>query len=339
MTVYSDIPYSDLVAKLADIMSLPPKKVHVAYRFSTQPRSAVFSHLSSRIHLMELVSIARRTVKTTKSQKEFIVELKDLDVVGGKGKGKMAPAKKGAKEKKRKRGEDSSESEAGTGDEQVDGKRVRSGKKSMPQIVAELESANTCTEHGGHGCLKFTTGHVKLSKQDLSTWAIFMLQIGGDKPVASGKSAAQAAPMPSAFPGPPSYPYPSPYPYAPWPPYQTPQAPRHRHHYDIPSSDPIEEVEDSQLFPRLQNWLQNLDDGSRGRDGHNFIQFADDFDHEKYIRIVDLEGLQIMDLTCLIPGMAHGTAAKIVAYAAADIAMIRKREKKCLRAEGYPRYT
>ncbi|KAJ6610371.1 hypothetical protein B0H10DRAFT_2438028 [Mycena sp. CBHHK59/15] len=332
MTVDSDIKYSDLLTKLADTMSIAPK------------------------HLMELVSAARRTISNTKSKKEFVVELKDLDTVAS-GKGKKPP-KKADKAKKRKRGDsDSDNSEAASGEDEVDGKKVKSKKKSLPQLVAQLEIDNACDEHGGHGCLKFMTGHVQLSKQDLSTWAIFLqngypstttpppkLQVGGNNPSAK-KAAAAPAPQPpiapmAAIPGMPPFGYPA-FPWhAPWPPYHTP-APSSKPRYDeMPSSDPVEEVEDATLFPRIHKWLQELDEGVRGHDGHNFAQFADDFEREKYMRIVDLEGLKIKDLKDLIPEIAQGTAAKMLGYAAKDIVSIRKRERKRARKEkNGPRYT
>ncbi|KAJ7463643.1 hypothetical protein FB451DRAFT_1265104 [Mycena latifolia] len=357
ISVMSDILHKDLVSKLADIMSVPPKSVRVAYRFSTQLRSDSYSHLSTGIHLMELVKSARDTIATTRSKKVFIVELKDLEAANRKGK---AASKKAVKEKKRKRAGDS-DSEDSAGSVDADGKKKK--KKSLPQWVAELEAANACTEHRGHGCIKFVTGHVQLSKQDLGTWAIFMtngypstttpppkLQVGGNKPAASAKAAPPAVPASLAASGPinamhgmPPFGYP-PFPWQ-WPPFQTPPQPstmnRHGRYDDMPSSDPPEMAEDSRLFPRIGNWLPELDEGPRGADGHNFSQYAPDFDREKYIRIVDLESLKINDLKTLIPEMAHGTAAKMLAYATTDIGLIRKRERKRLRMEAQngSRYT
>jgi hypothetical protein len=110
-------------------------------------------------------------------------------------------------------------------------------------------------------------------------------------------------------------------------------APRSGHHseFDIPSSDPIEELEDVTLFPRLSDWLQTLDEGPRGADGHNFGQFASDFEREKYFRISDVEDVDITTLLAICPGMANGTATKLLAHAKKDTAKIRKKEMKRLR--------
>lgn len=127
--------------------------------------------------------------------------------------------------------------------------------------------------------------------------------------------------------------YPFPWQY---PPYQTPPAttPVNRGRRDeMASSDPPEVVEDSRLFPRIENWLHELDNGPRGVDDHNFAHFIPEFQREKYMRVVDLESLKIHDLKALIPEMAHGTAAKILTYATTDISTIRKRERKRVREE------
>lgn len=116
-----------------------------------------------------------------------------------------------------------------------------------------------------------------------------------------------------------------------------------RGRYEETLSSPPEVVEDSRLFPRIGVWLQELDKGAHGDcvDDHNFTQFAADFEREKYIRVVDLEALKIDDLKSLVPEMPHGTAAKILTYAKADITAIRKRERKRVRKEAQqgPRYT
>ncbi|KAJ6627404.1 hypothetical protein B0H10DRAFT_1941153 [Mycena sp. CBHHK59/15] len=163
MTIDLDIKYSDLLTKLADTMSIAPKHVHVTYQFRTQPHSDPYSHLLNTLQLMELISAAHRTILNTKSKKEFVVELKDLDAVAS-GKGKKAD-KKADKEQlmgPQKRGDsDSDNSEATSGEDEVNGKKVKSKKKSLQQLVVQLEINNVCDKYGGHGCLKFTTGHVK----------------------------------------------------------------------------------------------------------------------------------------------------------------------------------
>lgn len=113
--------------------------------------------------------------------------------------------------------------------------------------------------------------------------------------------------------------------------YGSPMSRYPQRHFDIPSSDPIEELEDPTLFPRIGAWLQELDAGVRGSDGHNFSQYADSFEGNKFTRIFQLEELSDDKLVSLCPGMPVGTATLIIAYAKKDVGAIRKKETRRLR--------
>ncbi|KAJ7185760.1 hypothetical protein C8R46DRAFT_1025722 [Mycena filopes] len=341
-TIPSTLTYPELVTALADAMAVAPKNVRVGYRFSLQPRSDPYNHLANAGDWMDLVAAARHTLETSKSKKEFVVELKDLQAADKKGKA----AEKGKKDKKkRKRGDTDDESDASTGDE-----RAKKKPLNGPQWVAKLQADNTCTEHGGEGCIKYTTGHVKLSKQDLSGWAIFMqngypstttppptLKMSAElnKKKVATTPAASAAPI-AGMAGMPPFGIPFPYQYPPqWASqaYHTPTPHPTARYGDFPSSDPVEEAEDVTLFPRLEMYLSELDNGVRGQDGHDFSQFLPAFEQEKYVRIADLEGMTVTDLKDLIPDIALGTASKLLGYVTLDVSVIRKREKKRARKQ------
>jgi hypothetical protein len=133
----------------------------------------------------------------------------------------------------------------------------------------------------------------------------------------------------NGFPGYPPYP-----PYAYPPPFHMPPSvlrSDRRYDLDIPSSDPIEELEDVKLFPRLVHWLQDLDDGPRGTDRHNFAQFGPDFEREKYFRICDLEDISVATIMSMCSGIAQGTASKLLGHAKKDAEAIRKKEIKRIR--------
>jgi len=81
LLVRSDITLKGLMNQLADELSVAPKAVKVAYRFSIEPRSAPWSHLQNEGHLSDLLKKARTTIekqKKSKSTRVFAVELKDL---------------------------------------------------------------------------------------------------------------------------------------------------------------------------------------------------------------------------------------------------------------------
>ncbi|KAJ7819792.1 hypothetical protein B0H14DRAFT_3472838 [Mycena olivaceomarginata] len=88
LTIPRTISFQELLTKLANLMSLASNKVRVAYRFSTQARGDAFNHLALDDEWKELLAAAVKTQKVSKSQKTFIVEVKDLAASVGKGKTK-----------------------------------------------------------------------------------------------------------------------------------------------------------------------------------------------------------------------------------------------------------
>src|ERR1700678_665380 len=170
------------------------------------------------------------------------------------------------------------------------------------------------------------------------------MKLGLDPPPATRKAAA---PPPAPYSQPPNIPahFPgyAPFGYGPpsYPPYHffgssshgssyhvsSPLLANHQGGADIPSSDPPEELEDVRLFPRIRQWLLDLDKGMRG-DDHNFSQFAEQFEQEKFNRVSDLVDLTVADIIELCPGIAHGTASKLLSYSKKDTEAIRKKELK-----------
>lgn len=112
----------------------------------------------------------------------------------------------------------------------------------------------------------------------------------------------------------------------------SPRTPRHyRRRYQIPSSDPVEELDDPTLFPRVAEWLQELDQGPRGADGHNFTQHGARLEQNMFMRIFQLETLMEEKLVAVCESMAPGTATLIMQYARKDCSRIRKNEAQRLR--------
>ncbi|KAG6874659.1 hypothetical protein C0992_007076 [Termitomyces sp. T32_za158] len=164
LIVESDISWAEFISNLANIMSVSPRNVSVAYRFTTDTRTSPFKHLNKNIHLIELIRqarVAKAKLGKSRSQKEFVVELKCLDNGLGNSMKSVSEGKlKKPKKKKVKKESDSEIEKSSSGDEvvTVDGKKVKSsGKKSGPQWVAQLEHDNACQEHPGSACVKLTT--------------------------------------------------------------------------------------------------------------------------------------------------------------------------------------
>lgn len=89
VVVPSDISWNTLRLTIAETMVQPASKLKIAYRFSTDARTSELNHLSSSMHLMELMSQAQALLKEFEEKKTkgkgkskvrpFKVEITDLD--------------------------------------------------------------------------------------------------------------------------------------------------------------------------------------------------------------------------------------------------------------------
>lgn len=196
LQIDSGATWGEVQKQLADVLEVPPKAVCVAYHFSTEPRNAPYKHLNKPAHLIELVESAQHAMSTTKSKKEFIVELKDISGAVDKGKaskrgskGKHVKVSQSARlqssvslnrdKRQSKRGintdNDLSDSDAS---DDIDNRRVKSVRnRSGPQWVAQLEKDNACHDHPGKSCIKRVNGHQALSRSDLAAWAIYLVLV------------------------------------------------------------------------------------------------------------------------------------------------------------------
>ncbi|KAL0960352.1 hypothetical protein HGRIS_011976 [Hohenbuehelia grisea] len=320
-------------------------------------------------------------MKTTKSKKALIAELKDLDLdrSKGSGKGTKEAGKKGKKGKgkkvlslasivttftntsvvQKKRRDDSTSAP----ETEADGSPRRE-TLSGPEWVARLKKDNICLDHPGKACLKQgNQPHYFYSEADLSGWAVWMKSgypsstepppnsklnnTPAENPVpqTQGPTPLQmTTPLPQPFSNPYAF-FPSPYTYPPapgppqWPPYPyaefpLPQRKRKYYEHDIPSSDSIDEdIEDSELYPRVEDWLAELDDGPRGKDGHNFASYTAGFIAKKYFRVIDISEMTAQDIVRTCAGIEDGTVSKLIKYARQDVDKIKKRAKKRGREE------
>ena len=154
-------------------------------------------------------------------------------------------------------------------------------------------------------------------------------------------------PLNPSYPTMPMYsPFPPPMPfYPPYPPYDMFNRDRDYYRYspghakrqrdEIPSSDGIEEpLEDPSIFPLVDAWLQSLDEGMRGKDGHNFAQYSEALTEAMFTRVSDIaDGLNVSTLREVVGDMPFGTASAMIRYAEADTKSIRDRvlKKKVVR--------
>ncbi|KAF5331513.1 hypothetical protein D9611_007599 [Ephemerocybe angulata] len=153
--------------------NVDPEKTKIAYRFSTQLRSAPYQHVRDRKQyavMMEKAAAAFRQHKSGRGKKDFAVELKVLEDE------KASSSKAKDKDKRKKKKKKTSDSDSSGSDGDLDGEKIKNKKKSATQWVAILEKDNACPEHDGRACVKFADFHHQLTKQDLGLWAVFMTQ-------------------------------------------------------------------------------------------------------------------------------------------------------------------
>lgn len=146
----------------------------------------------------------------------------------------------------------------------------------------------------------------------------------------------------------PHYPYYPPPPHVPYPPYYPPHAPPHQPHPAVPEAAlpapapaPIPAIQttlrkgislDSQDdenptdFPKVEDWLLELDGGDRGEDGHGFYLFGPPLRQNGYTRIVQLLDESVDSLRKICGDMPLGTAKLILKYAKQDCKKIRRVE-------------
>ncbi|KAE9403461.1 hypothetical protein BT96DRAFT_990323 [Gymnopus androsaceus JB14] len=364
------ISWSDFEFALANALGVAPKTVRVAYRFSTAPQASSFHHVQNASELAELVKdaeVAEDGLAKSRAQtkKKFVVHLKCTGEQSekdkkAKGKGK---AKTGKNKRKRAKQSDSDSSS----DEDGEGK-TKKHKMGQAQWIAQITADNQCLEHK-RICLKSIASHPPLKNTDIATWALIMVNTlctihihsdihiygrpldGHRQPILLPKlkldfEKAVVTPVPphTLVPAPPPTYQTAMGGYGPYGAYTLPPASPFRSQgysrcNEMPSSDPIEPTEDVTLFPRLEQWLTDLDNGMQGHDGHNFALFAPDFLREKYMRISDLDGLTMSDVLEMCSGMARGTAKKIIDIATRECKDIRKKEKQRVREmETMPRH-
>lgn len=171
-----------------------------------------------------------------------------------------------------------------------------------------------------------------------------------------GSKAVPAVRRSHAVPEPaPYYPYypplPGAHPTGPYPPYYVPPPPPAPTHA-LPLPEPVPRASalrhgasiDSQdgdvptLYPKIDEWLLELDTSERGEDGHNFSAFGARLRSEGYMRVIQLadegdKGVETLQRIC--PDMKLGTAKVLMKYARIDCKSIRRieRERKAAWAE------
>ncbi|KAJ7697948.1 hypothetical protein B0H16DRAFT_1749885 [Mycena metata] len=316
MIFLSTVPASRFFRKVAEAMEVDRDDVNIAYRFSTWKAADLSRKLKTAAHLETLFTKAKTAMEdleasNSKVRKQFQVTIVNLEPKEKKGK-KEKEKGKGKKTQKKKKRYDSSDSK----DADDEPKR-----KSGADYLRDLQAKHKCDKHTGF-CLVASDGeHVPLGDQKMSLWSLLMVD-GGHKSITEPpavlsidlKGTKAAAPTchankPTAHPDAPYPPYNYYHqpPLGVYPPYYPPHVPHapppipdaapanlvptppapHTSLRKGPSLDSQADVPPT-LYPKIEDWLLDLDTSERGEDGHGFHRFGPMFREHGYARVIQL---------------------------------------------------
>jgi hypothetical protein len=146
----------------------------------------------------------------------------------------------------------------------------------------------------------------------------------------NAESSVQASypPAQATYPAPPPFYHPF-YGHMPFPSYNSPVI-LHRilQSHETASSGSAEDIDDPTLFPRVTEWLHNLDCGPHGADGHKCHQYGAILEGNMFVHISHLENLTKDELIAICTGMPLGTASLIQECARKECNRIRMKEQK-----------
>ncbi|KAJ7239617.1 hypothetical protein B0H12DRAFT_1136011 [Mycena haematopus] len=350
--------WDDFLEAMADMTGIRVRDLKLGYKLSTAGTKETLRVLEKKKHLERLVrdakkELERRRKLKTPPTKDFNVLINHRNLDEKKTKG---TEKKTSKESAKKKGKSRKRDQSDEDDDDDDGEGSK--KKSGADYLRELEAARACEKHGGHCVVAENGEHVSLSTQNLSLWSLLMaqgvhdslvqapahlglnIQTGSKAPPASRRKQ-DPSPMPFPYPYPPYTPYPfyptaghGPYPGAAYPPPPPPQAP-------VPSppastkskfrkTPSVESYDDPTIYPKISEWLLELDTSPRGEDSDHFLQYADAFASHGFKRIVELQDKTEDALRLICTGMSMGVSGKLVKYVQADCRKARKRHEEML---------
>ncbi|EMD30737.1 hypothetical protein CERSUDRAFT_127747 [Gelatoporia subvermispora B] len=331
ISVRSNMSWTRLQLDLADKMDLPYNGLTLGYKFSSDRQSQRPRLLDTASHFLALISNARQQLEGNGKRKRLVISIINLTESPAETKSKggknISSNSKPKNPKKR------------ISEPQCDENHEVQTSKTGPQFVPELQARYKCAEHAAWCWIRPDNTHRRLKIPDLSLWAqyISMDRATIEEPPSEIRVNDDAGPAPPrGRAGPrghemPINPYfpnglPSGYPpmFMPFPMFNTnpqyiPPA--------MPPSSPVTGHDNPTQFPRIDDWLHELDTSERGADGQNYAYWAPSFTQNGFVRIHELANKELFpkpkDLQEICPGMPLGIASSLLSYARYDTTRIR----------------
>ncbi|KAJ7924674.1 hypothetical protein B0H13DRAFT_2315189 [Mycena leptocephala] len=340
LTYSSEITHLDFTQNVADEMNIRRRDLEIGYKLSHWTKDVLPRVIKTPIHLIRLFNAVQEERKIRARAKNPAKKPLQVNIIDLRPKqsDKAEPKKPASKKPKSKASfrwlypihvlnilSQASATKAESSDSE-NGEVQPGKKKTGPQYLRELEAQHKCERHGGC-CLVAKNGeHISLGVPNLSLWSMLCAQ--------GAHNSTSTPPPPPPPPGPHPYSYyppPGPYPHAYYPPApaahpvpaaQNPPKPSN------PDAD-LDDDESPTLFPKIDDWLLDLDTSERGEDGHGFSKFGAMLRNEGFARVVqilDLGAEGEKELMKICEGMTIGVARLMIKYAKVDCRKIRKQE-------------
>ncbi|KAJ7883652.1 hypothetical protein B0H14DRAFT_2564728 [Mycena olivaceomarginata] len=331
LTYSSEITHLDFTQNVADEMNIRRRDLEIGYKLSHWTKDVLPRVINTPLHLIRLFNAVREERKIrarakNPAKKPLQVNIIDLQP---KQSDKAEPKKPASKKPKSKASfrwlypirvlnilsqasatkAESSDSESG---------EVQPGKKkTAPQYLRELEA-----QHKSQGAHNSTSTPPPVMGLPFET---------GTQAAPRSRTTPNHQPPPPPGPHPYSYyPPPGPYPHAYYPPAPAAHPVPAAQNPPKPSNpDDLDDDESPTLFPKIDDWLLDLDTSERGEDGHGFSKFGAMLRNEGFARVVqilDLGAEGEKELMKICEGMTIGVARLVIKYTKVDCRKICKQE-------------
>ncbi|KAJ7915844.1 hypothetical protein B0H13DRAFT_1871715 [Mycena leptocephala] len=332
LTYSSEITHLDFTQNVADEMYIRRRDLEFGYKLSHWTKDVLPRVIKTPIHLIRLFNAVREERKIRAHAKNPAKKPLQVNIIDLRPKqsDKAEPKKPASKKPKSKASfrwlypihvlnilSQASATKAESSDSEME--RCNLGRRRLDPSTYASSKHNTNAQ-GAHNSTSTPPPVMGLPFET------------GTQAAPRSRTTPNHQPPPPPGPHPYSYyPPPGPYPHAYYPPApaahpvpaaQNPPKPSN------PDAD-LDDDESPTLFPKIDDWLLDLDTSERGEDGHGFSKFGAMLRNEGFARVVqilDLGAEGEKELMKICEGMMIGVARLMIKYAKVDCRKIRKQE-------------
>ncbi|KIJ35659.1 hypothetical protein M422DRAFT_51419 [Sphaerobolus stellatus SS14] len=350
--VSTSASWSDFQLTISNQMDIPSKQLCLGYHLGAEPKNSDTRVLNSHAQWLKLIERVRASHKEEEGKKGKKKKIATHDVYlidsrvsskakkGAKDSKKTTESGSGGKRKQRDNDSGSDNDNNRDGNQGRAGKAAGSGDEGETDWVLRLQAKFQCADHKGTCWPGQRKQHFHLTHANISLWAAMIQGKGLQGHGSASKQCGRLPPQPThhgmngpvakttvaaenyiGYPHPYSIPPPGYFPYQ-YPPMMTPSRSHHtRERSSSPAirdtllSSEANELDDPGLFPLITDWLQGLEAGTYGKDGHSFTIHGWSLRDKGYTHVHQFAELSLDDIIRLCPGILEGTARVLLRQA------------------------